>query len=98
MPSLPFAYRVILFAALALPLASCGKGDSQNSSAVAMNNLEVVDGTASDAMTDLDGVKSEGTPLAANATDAPGNNASRASAKNADPAENAADTEVIADQ
>jgi hypothetical protein len=98
MPSLPFTYRVILFAALALPLASCGKGESQNSSAVAMNNMEVIDGTASDAMTDLDGVKSEGTTLASNASDTPGNSSSRASAKNADPAENAADTEVIADQ
>lgn len=94
MPSLPLAYRAILFAALALPLASCGKDSSQNSSAVAMNNLEVVDGTASDAMTDLDGVKTEGTALAQNASAAPSN----AVANEAEPAGNKADTEVIADQ
>ena len=98
MPSLPFAYRAILFATLALPLASCGKDNAQNTSAVALNNLEVVDGTASDAMTDLDGVKSEGTPIIADPTNTSGEGKSRTSANASESATNAADTEVIADQ
>lgn len=81
-----------------IALAGCGS-KKESSTAVPMNNLEVADGTATDAMTDLDGVQSEGTALAlpANRSD----NAATppaAAAKNESAAKPAADTEVLSDQ
>lgn len=49
-------------------LSGCGK-DAQGGNAVAMKDLEVTDGTATDAMTDLDGVR--GQSAAASPIDAP---------------------------
>lgn len=91
--------RTICIAAL-LPLAACGGGDKGGNS-VQMKDMEVVDGTATDAMTDLDGVQSEGTSLAL-----PGGNASANGSEPAKPAAPAApaekapvpDDEVLADQ
>ncbi|WP_176591912.1 hypothetical protein [Sphingobium sp. EM0848] len=82
-----------------MALAACG-GKEKNSTAVPMNHMEVVDGTATDAMTDLDGVQSEGGALAvpANHSD---NAATPAPApkKPKDGEEKpAADTEVLSDQ
>jgi hypothetical protein len=75
-------------------LAGCSKAGTEGSNAVAMKDLEVVDGTATDAMTDLDGVRTEGT------ASAPAANATAARA--AEPASNAAkapdSSEVISDQ
>lgn len=90
---------VALFAA-SLSLAACGGPENQGNS-VQMRDMEVVDGTTSDAMTDLDGVQSE----SASAATPPANAASNAStsaaaapstAPTAPPA--SADTEVVADQ
>jgi hypothetical protein len=49
---------------LALALAACGKSGTTTGNSVAMKDLEVVDGTTTDAMTDLDGVRTEGTAMA----------------------------------
>ncbi|WP_313806114.1 hypothetical protein [Sphingobium sp.] len=78
-------------------LAGCGS-KKESGTAVPMNNLEVVDGTATDAMTDLDGVQSEGTALAL-----PANRSDNAAAPAAAPGNEgeekpAADTEVLSDQ
>ncbi|HKY81532.1 MAG TPA: hypothetical protein VJM09_08670 [Sphingobium sp.] len=77
-------------------LTACG-GDEKSGNAVQMKDLEVVDGTTTDAMTDLDGVQSE-VPAPA----VPGVKADNAAASEAakEPAANAAqaDTEVLSDQ
>jgi hypothetical protein len=88
--------RTICIAAL-LPLAACGGGDKGGNS-VQMKDMEVVDGTATDAMTDLDGVQSEGTAVALPNAGAASN--SSEAAKPAPPAEKAPaqDDEVLADQ
>ncbi len=75
-------------------LAGCGDGDKSGNS-VQMKDMEVVDGTATDAMTDLDGVQSEGTATvlpAGNAADNAGT-PPRPAGKTAD-----GDDEVLADQ
>lgn len=95
MPASPSVRHIILFAALALGLSGCGSKDNGNTNTVAMKNLEVVDGTASDAMTDLDGVKSEGTStVVTNSSNASAPALSKAPTNSTEPA----DTEVIADQ
>jgi len=77
-------------------LTACG-GDEKSGNTVQMKDLEVVDGTTTDAMTDLDGVQSE----------APAPVSSSASAANAtapstpdEPAGNGTqpDTELLTDQ
>lgn len=87
-----FPVAVTLIAAC-LPLAACG-GKDEGTTKVQMKDMEVVDGTATDAMTDLDGVQSEGTAIAL-----PGNATGNSSAPR--PAEEkpaAGDAEVVADQ
>ena len=80
-----------------LPLAACGGADKGGNS-VQMKDMEVVDGTATDAMTDLDGVQSEGTAIALPDANAAGNDSAAASdARPATPAP-AEDAEVVADQ
>ncbi|MDE0946181.1 MAG: hypothetical protein OSA39_04970 [Sphingobium sp.] len=76
-----------------LPLAACGGADKTETK-VEMKDMEVVDGTTSDAMTDLDGVQSEGTAIALS-----GNAAANASTA-AQPTTEAAgeDAEVLSDQ
>ncbi len=87
------AARHILLASCAL-VAACG-GETKGGNSVQMKDMDVVDGTTTDAMTDLDGVQSEGGVLAlpsGNATvDAPGNAADK-------PEPAAANSEVLADQ
>ncbi|MES1986215.1 MAG: hypothetical protein V4461_14825 [Pseudomonadota bacterium] len=99
MPSLPFVRCVIFVSAFTLPLTACGSNKTETTSTIAMNNLDVVDGTTTDAMTDLDGVKSEGTAMVPGSAGntATTSNAPKAAANASDPAEQA-DTEVIADQ
>src|SRR3546814_5146620 len=54
----------LFFLAATALLSACGDGkDGNNEQAVAMRDMEVVDGTATDAMTDLDGVQTEGIAL-----------------------------------
>lgn len=103
MPSAYYTNRMFsAMAALSLVLMAggCGGGEGAgNGTELQMNNLEQVDGTINDAMTDLDGVQSEGTALANT-----GSNVSIASKSTGDKAQNATkpstedDTEVVADQ
>ncbi|ETI58462.1 hypothetical protein C100_23675 [Sphingobium sp. C100] len=80
-----------------LPLAACGGADKGGNS-VQMKDMEVVDGTATDAMTDLDGVQSEGTSVAMpDANAASNDSAATAPAKPVAQAP-AEDAEVVADQ
>lgn len=46
-----------------MSLSACSGGDKDEEKTVAMRDMEVVDGTASDAMTDLDGVQAQGIAL-----------------------------------
>lgn len=77
-------------------LSACGGKDNGGNS-VQMNDMEVVDGTATDAMTDLDGVQSEGTAVALPAANA-GSNASPPVSRPAASADKGDDAEVVADQ
>ena len=81
--------------AMLFALAACGSAD-KGGNKVEMKDMEVVDGTATDAMTDLDGVQSEGTAIAAPGNDGAANQSASASDTPASaPAE---DAEVVADQ
>jgi hypothetical protein len=82
--------------AMLFAIAACGGAD-KGGNKVEMKDMEVVDGTATDAMTDLDGAQSEGTAVAlpsGNAAD----NASIAIAKPAAEKPQGEDAEVLADQ
>jgi hypothetical protein len=91
----------MIFTALLLAgctaLAGCGKGEKTGNT-VQMKDLEVVDGTTTDAMTDLDGVQSEAPSTAMTSTG--GNNSTAAATPAAEPAANATpgETEVLSDQ
>ncbi|SCW92990.1 hypothetical protein SAMN02927924_04263 [Sphingobium faniae] len=80
-----------------MALTGCGGGE-KTGNAVQMKDMEVVDGTATDAMTDLDGVQSEGTlaamPNASNAGTAAA--ARPRKEESSEPAQ--ADAEIVADQ
>lgn len=81
--------------AATLPLAACGSKE-EGGNKVQIKDMEVVDGTATDAMTDLDGVQSEGTAIAL-----PGNNSADNSSAPAKPAPEKApaeEAEVLSDQ
>jgi len=79
-----------------MSLTACD-GDKKSGNAIQMKDLEVVDGTTTDAMTDLDGVQSE-----VPAPVLPGASAGNALAPSPKepPAANAAqsDTELLSDQ
>ena len=84
-------------------LAGCGGGgDTGNGTAVQMTDLDKADGTINDAMTDLDGVRVEGTAVAdASSTNgATGNTASPAAPSNTSSKEEPAtgESEVVAQQ
>ena len=85
----------IVCTAALLSLTACGGGDKSGSN-VQMKDMEVMDGTATDAMTDLDGVQSEGTAIAAPGNDGGANQS--ASASDTPAAAPAEDAEVVADQ
>lgn len=104
MPSVQYPTRKVM-AAIALSggllLGACG-GDQEtgNVTEVQMQGLETVDGTINDAMTDLDGVQSEGTAMADTGNDG-GATASPAKAGNNSAETDSApeaETEVVADQ
>lgn len=93
--------RLIITAATlcAVPLmGGCGGKDKAGGN-IQMKDMEVVDGTATDAMTDLDGVQGEGTaiaPIAANASNA---GEATPAPKEARPGAAAAgDAEIVSDQ
>lgn len=81
-----------LFAiAATLALAGCG-GDKPAGNAVEMRDMEVVDGTVNDSMTDLDAVKADGVGSVDNA-----GNVSRANAAGEDEA-SGSDAEAVASE
>ena len=82
--------------AMLFALAACGSAD-KGGNKVEMKDMEVVDGTATDAMTDLDGVQSEGTAVAMPNSNAADNGAA-ARPKPAEQKAQAEDAEVLADQ
>ena len=77
-------------------VAACG-GDEKGGNTVQMKDLEVVDGTTTDAMTDLDGVQSEA-PAPALAGNRADNAASAAPKEEAAGNASSSDTEVLSDQ
>ncbi|MBB6123846.1 hypothetical protein [Sphingobium subterraneum] len=58
-PSIALAVSLV-----ALSLSGCGDKGSGTSGTVKMKDMDVVDGTINDAMTDLDGVQSEAVAIA----------------------------------
>lgn len=85
--------------ACSLLLAACGGGGEKEGNSIQMKDLEVVDGTATDAMTDLDGVQAEGTAVVApNGVAGNAANAADRAAPAPKPEAEAADTEVLSDQ
>lgn len=80
-----------------LGLAGCG-GEQKSSNAVQMKDLEVVDGTTTDAMTDLDGVQSEAPAMAVPGVKADNATAPATKDETAGNAAAPADTEVLSDQ
>lgn len=95
MSSFSAARPLIAAALLTMTVSACGDGAKEGGNSVAMKDLEVVDGTASDAMTDLDGVRAEGTALAPGAAST---NASEPAKRDGAPAKQESDTEVLSDQ
>ena len=93
------AIIALVTALAALPLASCG-GKDESQTKVQMKDMDVVDGTATDAMTDLDGVQSEGAAVAMPGTNVAGNATAPAPAPSnqaeAKPADQEA--EILSDQ
>jgi len=84
--------------AMLFALAACGGADKA-SEKVEMKDMEVVDGTATDAMTDLDGVQSEGAAVALPGNDAAGNASAPAKPTAKSNVEKPAeDAEVLSDQ
>jgi hypothetical protein len=65
----PLARGLALALAVAL-LAGCGAKKTAAGNAVEMRDMEVVDGTANDAMTDLDAVRSDGIGVGTNEVNA----------------------------
>ena len=56
----PLFSRTALIGVALLALSACGSKDAQSGgNSVTMRNMDVVDGTTSDAMTDLDGTRAE---------------------------------------
>ena len=82
---------MLLGASACLLLASCGDNKEATGNAVQMRDMEVVDGTVNDSMTDLDAVKSDGVGVVDNA-------GSVTRAQSTAPADNASseDTETVA--
>lgn len=80
-----------------LSLSACSGGGKEEEKTVAMRDMEVVDGTASDAMTDLDGVQTEGIalPPAPGATPPP---AASSNSNSTAETEDGGDADVVSDQ
>lgn len=61
------AGRLACITALCLLAAACGGGSDTTGNTVEMRDMEVVDGTVNDSMTDLDAVKADGVGAVDNA-------------------------------
>lgn len=83
---------LIVLAAASMLLGGCGQKKTAASNVVEMRDMEVVDGTTNDDMTDLDAVRTNGV----GAGDASGNNATPAAGAKAPVTEKpAADAEAV---
>ena len=106
MPSVLYDIRLMMTAAAlsaALATGGCGsKEQADNATEVQMKGLETVDGTINDAMTDLDGVQSEGVAVAdtgtGNSGNAPASPAGSAKKDTDETVTSDTETEVVADQ
>lgn len=90
-----FQNRLPLLAltATCFALASCGGNDVADGNTVEMRDMEVLEGTVNDSMTDLDAVRSDGVGAVDNA-------GSVSRAQSSEPAEEASndDTETVASE
>lgn len=71
-PRQPMAAALL---ACALLLGACGGQEDKAGNSVTMRDMEVVDGTINDAMTDLDGAAPDGTAMIGNGAADAGNSA-----------------------
>lgn len=100
---MPSPFRLlgpVALAALLLPLAACGEKKQEQSSTIQIKDMEIVDGTASDAMTDLDGVRSDAAAIVDTGNASAASNAAApatATKEKADAAESSS-AEVVAEQ
>jgi len=92
----PMLRGLIGVGAAALLLAGCGgKKEAAAGNDVEMRDMEVVDGTANDAMTDLDAVQADGVGIGNNAA---GNASGRAPKPGAAPEPASNDAEAVASE
>ncbi len=89
---LPRSASAVLIASACFTLAACG-GEKTAGSNVQMRDMEVVDGTVNDSMTDLDAVKADGVG-AVNGT----GNESRPKARKTDEEAASSDAEAVASE
>jgi len=92
-PGAGIGLGLITLAGASMLLAGCGEKKTAASNVVEMRDMEVVDGTANDGMTDLDAVRANG--IGANESAAPAAN-SKAKPPAAEPG--AADAEAVASE
>jgi len=102
-PNIPRSRIAVLGIALSLLVGGCDGKSAGNGASVQIKDLETVDGTINDSMTDLDGVQSEGTMLADTGSNMAAASAARSAsgaAQNATAPSSSSpdDTEVVADQ
>lgn len=81
---------LIILAIACLPLGGCGQKKTAASNAVEMRDMEVVDGTTNDSMTDLDAVRANGVGTGSGNSAAP-----TAAAKTPGAEKPAADAEAV---
>ncbi len=87
-------HGLIMLAAASLLLTGCGQKKTAASKVVEMRDMEVVDGTANDDMTDLDAVRTNGVGTGNNAASV----APAPKAKAPAPGKAPADTEAVPDE
>lgn len=85
--------HVLALVGATLGLASCGGNDVADGNTVEMRDMEVLEGSVNDSMTDLDAVRSDGVGAVENA-------GSVSRAQSSEPAEEASgeDTETVASE
>jgi len=92
-PGIHRAWPAFLALAASAALAGCGGNTQTAGNDVEMRDMEVVDGTVNDSMTDLDAVRSDGVGVANNS----GETTHRAAPASDEPT-NDADTETVASE
>lgn len=92
-PGIHRAWPAFLALAASAALAGCGGKTQTAGNDVEMRDMEVVDGTVNDSMTDLDAVRSDGVGMTNNSGETP-----HRAAPAADEPANGADTETVASE